>query len=102
MIIENKNEIWVTAITTVHRDKSGESEIVDIYIPDFGITVHSDSYLPARIRAGISVHAIYEAYMSRGMPIQSTVTEEEAQLMCTKPNMFVVHLKLEYSGGNKT
>ncbi len=96
MVIEKGNEVWFTAVVTVQSEME-----IDVYIPDLGVTVHDDAFLPAKIKAATFIRAIYEDCMSRGVPIMSRVSNEEAQLLCVHQDMFVTNIKIEFGGKKK-
>lgn len=99
MIIERNNEILVTAITESRKDRKNNVIGVDMHIPDFGITVHGDDFLPVFIRAEQVVQAIHESYVSKGITISSSVSNDEAHKMCVRQNMCVIFLQVKFSGG---
>lgn len=99
MIIEKRNEIAVTAIVSTKTDRKKAVQRVDMYFPDLDLTVHGSEFLSTVIRAEMTIQAVYESYASRGIKLQSKVTNEEAQLMCTKPGMYVLYVQVQFSGG---
>lgn len=93
MLTYKDDDIWLTAIVSVGEDSTS------IYFPDIGITVHGDSFLSARIKAEVFIKVMLADYVRRGVPLQSIISVEDAQLQCTRQGMFVDHMKFNLTGG---
>lgn len=101
MILECRNEIQVTAVVTSYRNKSNVVEKFDMYFPDFDITVHSTEFLSVFAKAEMVIRAVYESSVSRGVTPTSKVSYDAAQVLCNKPNMFIINLRVTFPGGNQ-
>lgn len=65
----------------------------DIYVPDFGLTIHGIDFVDAFSNAILKVSAIYYYNLDRNLQFEMKYTYQDAENLCKK-NQFATYIGL--------